>query len=785
MRNDWLILIILLISCGIIFLLYHDSISPSIAGGDSGEIVAEGCQLGTAHPPGYPLITMLIYFISKLATETHSVAFLVNVSSSFFTSMAAFLMGLVVYEYSDGAFAGSVLAGGLFAFSPLIWQYAITAEVFPLNTCLAALIVYLTVKFSKTGSTKVGMLGAFVCGVALCNQHTIILFEAPLVLWMLILLRKRIYYFPQLFLHLSLAFTAGFSGYLYLPISAIFNHRPGSWGYVATISGFIHHFLRKDYGTFQLFSGKTGRENEKLVGRNSAYWKDLSEVQTQGIVVYLLFIGIIISIIIAWKYDHSYESVADSVPTDLISKHSSASKQQILASINNTKKNNKKNKTIQTAVTEVSVSVDESSTKEMVLVDPNECRWTPFILFLTQIFYLCVFHSLSNLPLSDKLLYGVHQRFWMQPNILIFIWIGIGFNSIYFFLQNFVFGSQKQNEDRSSTKTFILGFIQILFLGAAFYLTREQYSMNYDFSNQKNATYFRDYARAILGPLPKNSILLINYDQQWTSTRYLQVCEGYRPDVITIQLSMMSYQWFKNKRSLYQNLPVYSETNEIIPNKKRKIKFPGTYLTYENSPFILKENAFTLIQFLNENYFENNEKNIFIGGKLGTFDININKFYDIIPYGIVSKFIPLQLVSSEIQPSSYAKDTVRIWDTILSHFQNKSFPPINETKYPEETWEWTINRDLKDRLTDLSSYLLSIAVQRANEDVVPLIDATYYIESTYYLEGNASTPSSLLKNLGLAHLHLVQNKILNDSILPKPSRDFFNTLEAIQWPEVK
>lgn len=31
-------------------IIYQKTVSPSIAGGDSGELVAEGCQLGTAHP---------------------------------------------------------------------------------------------------------------------------------------------------------------------------------------------------------------------------------------------------------------------------------------------------------------------------------------------------------------------------------------------------------------------------------------------------------------------------------------------------------------------------------------------------------------------------------------------------------------------------------------------------------------------------------------------------------------------------------------------------------------
>lgn len=117
----------------------------------------------------------------------------------------------------------------MFAFSPLIWQYAVTAEVFPLNTLLCSLLVLLTVLFSQTGSLAVSHAGALVCGLGLCNQHTILLLEVPLVLWMLFLLRREVMQSSaRFFSHASLTLL-GLSLYGYLPVVATLSPKAGSW----------------------------------------------------------------------------------------------------------------------------------------------------------------------------------------------------------------------------------------------------------------------------------------------------------------------------------------------------------------------------------------------------------------------------------------------------------------------------------------------------------------------------------------------------------------------------
>jgi hypothetical protein len=576
------------------------------------------------------------------------------------------------------------------------------------------------------------------------------------------LLRKHLLSSAILFVKLSLAFIFGFAFYLYLPLSVLVNHRHGSWGYVGSFSGFLHHFLRKDYGTFQLFSGKTGKQNENMLERHAAYWKDFTEVQSYSSLFSLLvFVGVIVSIIIAVRYDFSYKTDdAESKTGQSMFVNTS----EVQSQLSSSGKKNKKGSKIP-----ASQPIRQlTKSNEIASISQTECRWTPVVLIFTEIFYLCVFHTLSNLPLSDKLLYGVHQRFWMQPNILLFIWIGIGINGIILFSTDYLL---------SKSSIMLKNGLKVLLLIGAVYLSFQQYLKNYELANQSDAIYFHNYAKAILSPLPSNSILLVNYDQQWTSIRYLQICENYRPDIITLQLSMMSYKWFQEKRALYQDVLYDNSTKKSL-----SITFPGTYLTYQGSPMVEKENAFTLISFLKANMitFKNH---IYLGGKLGHFDIQLNEHYEQIPEGLVSQFFPLDRISTDINPLEYCYGVIKSWKIVMNDGYNYTFP--SEKKYPEETWEWTIVRDTKDRLVDSSSYLLSIAIPYANTNPLPLVESLYLLESAVYMEGEVEAPTSLLKNLGLGHVHLVQNKILTSENSIQPKEDYLHLLEKISWPSAE
>ena len=60
---------------------------------------------------------------------------------------------------------------------------------------------------------------------------------------------------------LSLCFLAGLSPYMYM-VWAARDAPPFSWGNTATWNGFWHHFLRSEYGTFQLYLGTDARSDQ-------------------------------------------------------------------------------------------------------------------------------------------------------------------------------------------------------------------------------------------------------------------------------------------------------------------------------------------------------------------------------------------------------------------------------------------------------------------------------------------------------------------------------------------
>ena len=235
---------LLAVVCLIVYLL---TLCPSVPGGDSGELISAAHNCAVAHPPGFPIYTL----VAKLFTfvPIGSIAWRVNLFSAVCQTCAGVLLFLAAAQWS-GSVAGGLVAGGLFCFSPIVWRYAVVAEVFALNNAFVALLLLLCLRYARGRQRRTAYLGAFVIGLGLSNHHILVFIGVPLACWVLWFGRDDLCQGKPL-LFLSLAFAAGLLPYLYLPIASHLGH-PHTWGDQATLKGFLHHFFRGDYGTFEL-----------------------------------------------------------------------------------------------------------------------------------------------------------------------------------------------------------------------------------------------------------------------------------------------------------------------------------------------------------------------------------------------------------------------------------------------------------------------------------------------------------------------------------------------------
>ena len=250
-------------------LVYLVTVEPTLPTGDSGELISAAYVLGVAHPPGYPLFTLLGHLATLVPVG--SPAARVNVLSCVLDAAAVAVVFLAAYRVigrrTERAPALVAAAAGawLLAFSTLYWNYSEVAEVFALNNLFAAVLLLLGLEWSRRPE-RVRLLWAFmlVFGLALTNQLTIVLLvPAFLVLAWAGRRAMRSARLRDLAVAAG-ALVAGLLPYLYLPVAA--SSSPAvNWGDPRTVGRFLDVVRRTSYGTFSLTAdGKHGSIGEQL-----------------------------------------------------------------------------------------------------------------------------------------------------------------------------------------------------------------------------------------------------------------------------------------------------------------------------------------------------------------------------------------------------------------------------------------------------------------------------------------------------------------------------------------
>lgn len=687
--------------------LYGSTLHPSVAGGDSGELMVTSHELATPHPPGYPTFALSTHifghgihtvmetlglqsgnlkpaFLQEKQASSSSVgvgvveggeegsnppppyqyggglAYSMNIYHGCMSAASLVVIYWAVVV-SGGSSLGGILAAIMFGFAPNVWTYAIGTEVFPLNNLFSAIILLLAAHFDKLVRSTTSNpstiarfvhVASFFCGLALTNQHTSVLFVCPIVLWVFFTFPSCWREVRQLTIN-TVCFFAGIAPYIYIPISNYLNPSPNSWGRSLSVGDFMKHFLRTEYGTFSLAS-QEATYKESNFGRNTKYF--LVDMVHQIGAVLIILAGFAVWKVISSVY--VYTQSRSKKPSN-----TTTFKKQQLAG-------NKK------------ANIEPTSTKA---VESNSTLPSLQIaLLLMWTLYVNFFNYFSNLPIEQPLFYGVQQRFWIQPLIITVFMAGHGLTLV----------QREATAYVSVNHRWVVSAITVVAVGV---LVSLQVHTNYTDHNESDNLYVRDYGFALINPLPPGSVVLSKGDIVINAIRFVQNFEEFRrDDMLVLDQEMMTYKWYidnikdwialRGARAAARGcvrsssstttttppIPAHCETDRdaIFTKHFGGWKFPGV------AYFPGRPNCYTMVDLLRANIKDGRRFFTALGFKEG--DPTSNFFYTR-NFGLAQEILQSHVVvQQQANPLYQSKDTTTQINKLLKNPQELLLKPSKD-----------------------------------------------------------------------------------------------------------
>jgi hypothetical protein len=434
--------------------VYFRTLSPSITGGDSGEVMAAACSWGPAHPPGYPLFVACANLAMWLfASLGENKAYRVNLMCAMMTAAGVYNLHRAA-RIVTGSSAAATAGAAMYGLSPLIWNNALQAEVFSMNNMFVCLVTHILVRYLgrnqvavtrmalpslpallfsvsislfslwpcfhalwlclcpctleftpdapvftlagvQPGAREQAYLGAFTVGLGLSNQHTLVLYAAVIVP-VVFFSGWRLLLRPGPFLACTLLFALGMSPYSHM---WWLEGCPIPW---AEADGHslgtkycpqFEHVPRYSWGDRRSF---TGFWNHLLRKDYGTFVLAAGGAEVHGKPVSLLEgLRLYLEDIVGPRLDERRAG------------HTRSHDGQLLYV------------GVPLALTGiVAAGYGRPFGRHLAA-----CR----CLLFCWIFYTVVFHSLANLPIRVPLFLAVHARFWQMPNSSLFLFVALGF----------------------------------------------------------------------------------------------------------------------------------------------------------------------------------------------------------------------------------------------------------------------------------------------------------------------------------------------------------------------
>ncbi len=202
---------------GVPLLVYLRTLAPTVYGLDSAELTTGAYALGIVHAPGSPLYLLLGHLFARLPIG--DVGYRLNLMSALASAGTAGWLYLILKQLTGRA-GLALLTAWWVAFSYYFWVGAGAAEIYPVQACLAAALIWLALRWRAQKRAWQLAAIAFLFGLGLGNHLSLALWApglACLVLDRAALPWRR----PALWVGALAGGLAGASVYLYLPLRAL------------------------------------------------------------------------------------------------------------------------------------------------------------------------------------------------------------------------------------------------------------------------------------------------------------------------------------------------------------------------------------------------------------------------------------------------------------------------------------------------------------------------------------------------------------------------------------
>ncbi len=237
---------------GAFLALYVATLAPSVQPADAGEFQLVAAVLGIAHPPGYPLYTILGKAFTLLPLGDP--AWRVNLFAAVCAATTLAVVSRAVRRATGSAVAGVIAAVAL-GLVPTFWSQATVANVRSLTALFTALAMHWLLRYGEGRAQRYLVAFAATFSLGATHHSSIVLLALPFAAYLLAV-DPRLALQPRRWAAPLAALAAPLLVLAYLPLRSAMNP-PFDSPSVRTLSGLVTHVLALGFqGDFLYFLGQ-------------------------------------------------------------------------------------------------------------------------------------------------------------------------------------------------------------------------------------------------------------------------------------------------------------------------------------------------------------------------------------------------------------------------------------------------------------------------------------------------------------------------------------------------